>query len=121
MKASELRIGNYVYECYSIAGILGRKKVAVDAEYIIEHSDSNFLESIPLTGEWLEMFGFIGNSIEINGYDINVVYFDIWRLVIRSHDDTAYLEKNDYFQVHQLQNIIKSITGEELTIKNKAF
>lgn len=105
MKASELRIGNYI-------GILDP---GIETECTAEHikfiadGDATY-RPIPLTEKWLK-------RIDWRGYEY--LYFN-------SHfclDDSGHLYyRGDYTginvnYVHQLQNLYFALTHEELTIK----
>lgn len=106
MTASELRIGNYVFD--NLGGILKIKVVSEDS-YLIH------IKPIPLSEEWLLKFGFEncingwwsrnellnvklkedGTEIYLHGSDTNLANYPI-----------------DY--VHQLQNLYFALTGLEL-------
>jgi len=123
MKASELRLGNYitsdgdVFKVDSIsddivhAGALGIYKISFDDgdEY-----------GIPLTEEWLTRFGIDwdiywqgytdGNWVLTNGNETG-----IWRIAYgkRRNDIIVWYLK----YVHQLQNLYFALTGKELKLK----
>jgi hypothetical protein len=117
MRPQELRIGNYVTihdeEGDSIVEII------VNTLKGIEH-DESWASPIPLTEEWLERFGFI--KPEDSWY---------WSLDYDPYKETFKIAYNDVpgcwfvvgFEsllvdyVHTLQNLIYSLTGEELKIK----
>jgi hypothetical protein len=120
MKASALRIGNYLF----VPGI-GRKVIVsaiFKSHFVCEDKDGiRFEESIrinyqpiPLTEEWLLKFGF-ENWDKNKWIDSNSV------LSISKNEDNFLCFFNqrhiDIFYVHQLQNLYFAITGEELTIK----
>jgi hypothetical protein len=118
MKASELRIGNWVNNnprdgvitVFSNDKCVIRHKAGIDRAFIEK------LEPIPLTEEWLLKFGFKKNdnnqfilmegSVDIlfnkdlNGWTCDGINFSI--------NMTEY--------VHQLQNLYFALTGEELII-----
>ena len=112
MKASELRIGNWV----EIQG-LESKIILVDTEgciceneYCEDFENNNItqnLQPISLTEEWLERFG-----CELIGFDITKgdVGFDFW-LVPKWSD---YSISVNLEHVHQLQNLYFALTQEEL-------
>jgi hypothetical protein len=118
MKASELRIGNFVK--------------SIDIEYVVSQidvhgnikgveGDTSFnldktTEPIPLTSEWLLKFGFK----EYKGYYIEKEYGII--SFYFNHLDELTCEVYDWTfrnikYVHQLQNLYFGLTGEELIIK----
>jgi hypothetical protein len=107
MKASELRIGNYVYDTLGKVNIIDLEAIT----YIVKEPH-NQVKPIPLTEEWLLKLGFKNNRLGL---------FDVVKVV----DDIAYhiyfikkhLKEIQY--VHQLQNLYFALTGEELTIKQQ--
>jgi len=125
MKATELRIGNWV----EIQGIQS-KIILVDTEgciceneYCEDFENNNItqnLQPIPLTEEWLERFGF--DSVAL-GYEIDDRFitlrpeedenggFDLF-IMIANIEQPMYITYIDY--VHQLQNLYFALTGEEL-------
>lgn len=116
MKASELRIGNFIY-----CGDEETKIYPEDFEMI----DDCFFEwnPIPLTKEWLLKFGFEEDSCN---------YYKI----IENKEAVLYIDKLDTTfaygypyecsggdlklkYVHQLQNLYHALTGNELEINKK--
>lgn len=114
MTASELRIGNLIFDDY--------REIVVDVHINILRSIINnnpcFYKPIPLTEEWLLKLGFQEHPNDyyyFGGYkirfdldnDLNPIkfcflFFDIgdWEMEIK--------------YVHQLQNLYFALTGEEL-------
>ncbi len=118
MKASELRIGNYVHMDMSIDDIeVVRLKIGDLALFAIEATE---LYPIPLTEEWLLKFGFEKKyqTFEFKGLNIDgtVVHFsfDKWRSEydIENCDFTEIPAECKH--VHQLQNLYFALTNEEL-------
>lgn len=114
MRASELRIGNWVY-----SELRNMQIELFDFADILNYYNANNLdhiEPIPLTEEWLVKFGFEdnGQSYEIEycvvrrNYN-NKVMFDLFKNGEFIHSELKH--------VHQLQNLYFALTGEELTIK----
>jgi len=109
MKASELRLGNCVFDAFGDI---------FQIDFIgICNVDKLKLQPIPLTEEWLLKFGF--EKIE-NNWKVLDLYFGIisWE---RLAGTMFCLEKESIFlphikYVHQLQNLYFALTGEELTI-----
>lgn len=114
MKATELRIGNYVWDDYSGEMIVSEidSKGWVSLRKNLNLPEGAFkagtIESIPLTEEWLLKFGFesllngagyVKKGTEI-GYNHNGFY------IITSGLKIEY--------VHQLQNLYFALTGTEL-------
>ena len=109
MKASELRIGNYVY--------FEDKLLKFDFEM---GWNFDYIKPIPLTEEWLLKFGFEKKyqTFEFKGLNIDgtVVHFsfDKWRSEydIENCDFTEIPAECKH--VHQLQNLYFALTNEEL-------
>ena len=128
MKASELRIGNFVCDDYSGEMIV----TAINRSNHIELAKNNSLPSglysvdrvipIPITEEWLLKFGFSGSegvidlTNEGSGNDdyFNLNYDSENGMWIYFNEGWMYLLHIKF--VHQLQNLYFSLTGEELTI-----
>lgn len=117
MKASELRIGNYVNQL----GIDNDIVICIDSMYetistnsMIERSIDDF-NPIPLTKEWLEKFGFkIIGGCYYHSDDSGIEFF--------VYDEQLFCEfagsTFDQIQnVHDLQNLHYAIYKEELKIK----
>jgi len=108
MEARELRIGNNIN--------LGDKVVIVDLDVINRIGNAHY-ETTPilLTDEWLNKLG-----MNRRGYteDGEVYCKDDMAWIIK--EDAAYhLDEypHEIKYVHQLQNLLFALTGEELTIK----
>lgn len=101
MKASELRIGNYIENTDSQMA----SYMVVNADVIKqnEHTMYASFEPIQLTEEWLLKFGYqIGMFWILSTGEFRINISGI-------HYDIQY--------VHQLQNLYFALTGEELTLK----
>jgi hypothetical protein len=124
MKANELRIGNLVKKGDEI----------FMADFLTIRMAINY-ESIPLTEEWLVRFGFEKVVEECDGdlqitydktitHDLYIRYFDDFSCELLSSKDRVDKDLSviPLFSicktVHGLQNIVHSLTGEELTIKD---
>lgn len=129
MKASELRLGNYVvvkypYDRRDRIGEISLNELDL-MQILAAKSTPN---PIPITEEWLGRMGFDGETISIN---------DRWNLTIRFMHAMDYVGCMIYFKhsksemsepwltpqikyVHELQNLYFSLTGSELTIKETA-
>lgn len=121
MEARELRIGNYVLEKRREEFIQFRSFAGLSN---FEASAWEF-EPIHLTEEWLLKFGFKKEDDGLYIYEFGRHYFRIglgneWNdLYYREDigmDGIVFKPSMDY--VHQLQNLIYVITGEELELKN---
>ena len=116
MKASELRIGNYVE---SSGGWPLRSVNAHGLSTILNEIES--YKPIPLTEDWLLKFGFEISDYYKNYYNgVCSVKYDGDREFILSKDESdanCYTIDAEIKYVHQLQNLYHALTGEELTIK----
>ena len=106
MKATELRIGNWVYNT-------GDTQTFVDADIIhdidlADKGSGNFRYTpIPLTEEWLVKFGFIETSY---GWESAISTIEIvGKKFIQSRNGVVIK------YVHSLQNLYFALNGEELT------
>jgi hypothetical protein len=116
MKASELRIGNWLY-----SGIAGQNFIASahDIMNIFFGHDGGAVQPIPLTKEWLLKFGlkYLQNACWELGsmriYNLSDETTSRFRITLAGHE----LVIINY--VHQLQNLYFALTGEELKIKQQ--
>ncbi|MBB2148794.1 hypothetical protein [Pedobacter gandavensis] len=122
MKASELRIGNYIYKKGAEEKVEHLQSVdSYSGELVNGCQIIGLLQPIPLTNEWLIKFELVENSRSDRyrkRYDLPNDSFEI-------HFDNdgeypVFFEGNTLTfvsYVHQLQNLYFALTGEELTIK----
>jgi hypothetical protein len=145
MKASELRIGNLVKinndmmietkgEVYKVSGFNARFDMAFPdskGTVSLDHTKSirtysqfdEFIEPIPLAEELLLKFGFIDKELKLTQ---NTSLYVCIRTENKFHNEGKALIMqmgNAMFSMpceylHELQNIWKVLTGNELTIKN---
>lgn len=117
MRASELRLGNYVYD--NLGGLLKIKGISTE-------SDLRHIKPIPLTEEILLKCGFVkdeeydeGGLIDFR-YELNLLNKSISFTSNWNTEDCFYVNLTqcgvDVFYLHQLQNLYFALTGEELTI-----
>ena len=120
MKASELRIGNWVndpihnkcnFQIEMFLGIDYFQPLTIDPDEELTLKISE-CEPIPLTEEWLLKFGFENGN-----------YFILNDVIIYKDYNDKYRYEYNYGQlwvkhVHQLQNLYFALTGEELTLNN---
>ncbi len=112
MSASELRIGNWVYEDDG-QGMLPNR-ISPNKLIAILYGDKGF-SYIPITEEWLKRFGFTKGKIFFwcPKKDYISAYFDsVGELAININNGDAYACTVEY--VHQLQNLYFALTKEEL-------
>lgn len=117
MKASELRIGNWV-SWYDDKG----DQFQMDS---VTETNGRLVNPIPLTEEWLLKFEY--QYANENGqkfyWHIEMPYFQLrrddvsWGLWYEEDGIQALISKMDIEFVHQLQNTFYFLTGEELTTK----
>lgn len=119
MKASELRIGNWVYEPYP-EDEGGLTPTQIDSDSIQTHDQNDWAKPIPLTEEWFMKLDF--------DYDEDT---DTWSLLTSLGrldfmfeiyiSDTYFYKHICLRNVHQLQNLYFALTGKELTVKEDAY
>jgi hypothetical protein len=129
IKANELRIGNYLYFLYeNNEGVITKKATWIISDHISNISKmddaDDFFEYIPLTPEILEKCGLklgYGDRWYLETSDVNILEFD-------GIDEEGILQPYMYYTganisdqakpkyLHQFQNLIFALTGEELTI-----
>ena len=113
MKANELRIGNYA---------MGNKPFVIDANHIgmahnyeVAQNGHERFESIQLTPEWLERFGFEKFRLIKDG----IVFDNSW---LRINESMVAYWRGGFIgkiqHVNSLQNLYFALTGSELTLKN---
>ena len=121
MKASELRIGNYVYYVFTS----GNKEDHVfdigDFEHIAIHEPAKEIyQPIPLTEDWLRRFGFEQHHDDCsNGVmyikDIFSEQPKTWGVYPNEVGSGIVIKDSIKLEhVHQLQNLYFALTGEEL-------
>gem|GEM_PF-3823868 len=136
MKAQELMIGNYVKE--QVLGIVPITEITKHTVWVMSknmtknkkveeqfyHLDIENVIPVPLTEEWLLKFH-SGDEIEKSGrFPNEITIYDrfkfiwkeeykYWYVVTAYHKE--YLTKIEF--IHEYQNFIFALTGEELTIK----
>ncbi len=125
MKAEELRIGNLLQDKVSNTLLKVIELTEKDViTYVIDRSKFPLqkgwgLQPIPLTEEWLLMFGaekIYASLYDFEGYEFGYFSFTEDGLII-VFQSQQLCEPIKY--VHQLQNLYFALTGEELTIKTK--
>jgi hypothetical protein len=132
INANELRVGNWVndelYGDFQIVGLInfkdGNQSAFKSLEYYPQSQDTDKLNPIPLTEEWLLKFGF-EESIKSNSYRI-LSSKNEWIIAAQMSTDKKCCKiglpidfRIDQYMthihfVHQLQNIYFALTNEEL-------
>lgn len=118
----ELRLGNWI----NINGSPFQVELP-DLNLIANKNGKSTYEPIELNEDWLRKFGFekkqireeLKNKLGDYAYSLNNVPF----FTLIQDNDGFILSKFETYlitvkNVHQLQNLFHSLTGEELTIKN---
>lgn len=127
MKPTELRLGNLVYcrDVDSITSICAHD--LLDSETRPLEGWQMIYQPIPLTEEWLLKFGFHDCRMSSGLTEIMVKEFSTTTQgVFKGEYCVTLLGKIPHQlnhrikYVHQLQNIFFALTGEELTLKEKA-
>jgi len=124
VKATDLRIGNLIFDNIS------EEPTIVDWVTIkVCYLEDDVYEPIPLTEEWLLKFGFEKDeNIGFDDFIFSIDIFNIFQckyelnsfsypLLMRYGNPNEYKSATSVFYVHQLQNLYKALTGEELKIK----
>lgn len=129
MKATELRIGNFVEfeNDFFRMHIISESYPVLDTDlfgaYVVEWDK---LSPIPLTEEWLEKLGF-WSKYKSNHLKWSLYGFDIDQISDEDENGNEipqeqifhYAYQYDIKYVHQLQNLYFALTGKELTINQE--
>jgi hypothetical protein len=120
MKASELRLGNWVEQpndgVTRVTAVLNDLQIKTETGYV-----DKYCRPIPLTEEWLLKFGFKDLPVNYMGfYEFKIGTFSI----IREQDEYCFPYETysgdnidlEIKHVHQLQNLYFALTGEELEL-----
>ena len=129
MKASELRIGNYVNDRFNAEVIVcDITHTGVNLNYGYSTISIDELKPIPLTEEWLLKFGFEKQDYNMSGCDIyklkNIIIMKSFvnperknmGITVEGISPPTWSLK-DLIHVHELQNLYFALTGEELVVK----
>ena len=119
MKATELRIGNWVHDPNGKGADKTIRFKMISNWEVLNTAKWKPYQPIPLTHEWLEKFGFDVYQLKNRkrGYRNN---FNI-NLFKRGDIKISYKHRQlsiDLKYVHQLQNLYFALTSEELQIKS---
>ena len=129
MIAEELRIGNWIHDpkhnkCdFQIEMFMGAHDFQAVTKDFLEDLTLKLdqCEPIPLTEEWLERLGFNGCWLETKGGDIDMSGVLTAKNIASIGGEDSCTNGSCYHAeinyVHQLQNLVFALTGEELTIK----
>ena len=125
MKASELRIGNYLDFDGRICFIEAIDKQGVEVKFL-DNGEEEWIDlfqfsPIQITEEWALKFGFEKKNNEVFIFH-NLLLLNIWNKECEIYlGDRTFVMwmvwDLDIIQIHQLQNLYFALTGEELEIK----
>lgn len=120
MKATDLRIGNWVKsklhdgletEVFSVY----HQSVKLGANPLALYKQDE-IEQIPLTEEWLVKFGFdkVGTHFIYDRFSLHYMpAYKFW--YVNDLDSGFYITKVEF--VHEIQNVVFTLNSHELTIK----
>lgn len=136
MKASELRIGNFVFK--SILTKISRVKIgdeiykisSLNIHHLESFPKSNIFSPIPLTEEWLLKLGFYiclpnskytkftrtNHKSRVKNWVVKTYNFSSHK-GLQNNIDTFFWDKLEIKYVHQLQNLYFILNGQELEIE----
>jgi len=125
LKASELRIGNYVFgvsDRIEIVCSITDEELKTKTIHFDDHftSEIKYFNPIPLTEEWLIKFGFV--KADNNRFEHELLVWDVeqhgdkFAFCIWDEENPAVTNfiMHSYF-VHTFQNNFFALTGKELT------
>lgn len=113
IKASELRIGNYISDTFGLDNTVNLEAL----KYITDYDGIHQAKPIILTEFWLEKLGFVSDSAHYLSPSLGI---DKYQMKISKLYQGGFKWQVDMFtyvkliHVHQLQNLFYSITGEDL-------
>ncbi len=122
INTKEVMIGNYVAignNDWAVITEIHDNGLQVDYNGNSDYATIHYFDAIPLTDEWFKKLGFNTSKCRITNANVtskitengDISYFNDYQgLVII--DDTQYNAK----YVHELQNLVKVITGENLRL-----
>lgn len=109
MRATELRIGNWVME-------QDRRLVLIHYGFGIDHAQQ--FKAIPLTEKWLTKLGFKWNELARQFEHDNTSKFTLLHKGSNYYNaESLDIILANLSYVHELQNLFFALTGEELEIK----
>ena len=125
MKATELRIGNWVRWNYEESSEGNVYPVEYGYELDDIKNNPNIVKPIPLTEEWLIRFGFeLDKEYDEGGlvdYRLTLMKNSLEFVSFWNSEELNGINQPqtrvDVKHVHQLQNLYFALTGQELTIK----
>ena len=115
LKATDLRVGNILNYDTPECDMVNIEVRWGHIKWISEDPKGfNLVHSpIPLTEEWLEKFGFVDNNYTMDFKKISFSWSS--RIVATGVRSGWYCKKHPHIKfVHQLQNIIHALSGQEL-------
>lgn len=117
IKAEELRLGNLVQ--VPTMPQLGFMKVQALTSKYVNGVDYNIVEPIPLSEEWLLKFGFQNHPDNPFWFKRGSLMIGLIGVAEMMNELGSTVRISSWVNnVHQVQNLVHSLSGEELTIKN---
>lgn len=115
MEARGLRIGNLIRDNINSRDVVVTPELIKDisdwgTSMLMTNPPKPVFKPIPLTEEWLLMFGF--NGWDIGHYTLALTNGNFFHI-----DNESPIARNVKY-VHQLQNLYFALTGEELKLKD---
>jgi hypothetical protein len=118
MKASELRIGNWVQCGDGVTIVCGIEQDETFLNNGVQYRN-DAIQPIPLTEEWLVKFGFeLEKGLYIKYFDGNdFIGIDSEDFSVGTYANgrIAHCPQPSRMTLHQLQNLYSALTNEELT------
>ena len=113
IKAKEYRIGNWVSN-----GEVEVQLTSKDIYHLDVYVNRVIAKPIPITPEWLERMGFISHRFYLEHQNENFEITNGKDGFQYCVNGCEYVVGKPFLYVHQLQNLIFALTGEEITIKD---
>jgi len=117
MKATELRLGNWVEQpndgVTRVTAVLNDLQIKTETGYV-----DKYCRPIPLTEEWLLKFGFVLRGLYYHFPNYDIFKIEQYKLKnaywLRHRTESLDCARINY--VHQLQNLYFALTGKELEL-----
>lgn len=131
MNLTELRVGNFVTQgkkdAYRVVSV-NKESVFIDLPKSDKlpfgakwKNDARNIEPVPITEEWLEKLGFgmqgAGPHYYMISKDVYLLFFPSECRILLVDDHQSVGLPVSVRHVHQLQNLVFALTGEELEVK----
>lgn len=126
MDIRELRIGNIIETPTQWIGVVNSIRQLLigvtDKQGYGYEFGVDLIDPIPITPEWIERLGFERGQSKISNcfvfsYGHYKIHINAFGVIYFSHYTMGGFYLREVKFVHQIQNLIFALTGEELTIK----